>query len=52
MYIDFYYLEIIIGLMAVTVILFRIVAIGFPMFIQGVHNQDYGLIFKSFTQFV
>ena len=46
------YLEILIGLMAIFVVVFRILVIGFPMLIHGYHTNNFALIFKSFTQFV
>jgi hypothetical protein len=47
-----YFIEVIIGLMAMCVVFYRVIVIGFPMLLQGIYTQEYGLIFKSVTQFV
>ena len=41
---------ILIGILALIVIFYRISAIGYPLFREGLQKRNIGLIFKSFTQ--
>ena len=45
-------LQIIIGIFAVIVVMYRIVFMMIPMFVTGVKTIDYATIFKSITLIV
>ena len=42
----------IIGVLAMIVILYRIIYIGYPIFLEGYNNKNMSLIFKALTTLV
>jgi hypothetical protein len=41
-----------IGVMALIVVVYRLIYIGFPIFQEGYNKSDIGLVLKSLTQLV
>jgi len=43
---------VIISILAIIVFIYRLVYLGYPMFLEGIKTKNYDIVFKSLTMLV